>query len=739
MAKKFDENSAGQSLAFCSMSENFHCYKNFIVLGLVLGLLGEICYFLQRFLLAYTNFDEFAPLKKELLAMFIMGFRLDMRAVCVVIALIMLLGYLALFSKMLFKARLKMTAGGGAFDKKNLSENDFFLNFCLKFDKFIYKFTLFFATLSSFVFALSAFVNFYYFRTYHTKIDIFIFGLKDDDTAAILKIMWQDYPVLIILLASTCFAWLCLQLSKRILNSHFMGKNSAQFKLNSSKLHTNQTKTKFAPLLSFVLNLTLIALVFIGIRGSVSAFPLREDEHHIAANALINHISTNPIIAFSWALSHYKEQDSFKAVNLDEFEALQSELFPVFQHNSQKSISKSPNVVVVLMESLGTNMLSLDNALNFDLLMGFRAHFEAGKVVQNSSKPQNDFVFMNFLSSTNGTAGSFASLFFLSPNANISLGLAKDKKLALTPFAVYKNAGYEVIYITSGNRSWQNFGDYATTLGADAVYDSNFLMSRYPQSKQNANIYGVLDEFAYKFAFELLQKATKPTFIAILTTSNHPPYPTLPQHFSAPKFDFKDKMRFFKHNNAQKTRASAEIFAYSNNAFGEFIGSIKHSELKNSTIIAASGDHKNRDLIAFESTPLNHAVPFYLYVPSAYTKDFDKNGFAFNPATIGSHKDIFPTLYALSLNEYDFLTLGGRNLFDKNALKGYNFAVNSELWLDESGIYPANSAFGYKYTLKNGFITQSNESFKLPKNKAEFLQKYQKLDNLQLNYRVLQP
>ena len=93
----------------------------------------------------------------------------------------------------------------------------------------------------------------------------------------------------------------------------------------------------------------------------------------------------------------------------------------------------------------------------------------------------------------------------------------------------------------------------------------------------------------------------------------------------------------------------------------------------------------------------------------------------------------------MSLNEYDFLTLGGRNLFDKNALKGYNFAVNSELWLDESGIYPANSAFGYKYTLKNGFITQLNESFKLPKNKAEFLQKYQKLDNLQLNYRVLQP
>lgn len=53
-----------------------------------------------------------------------------------------------------------------------------------------------------FVFMVAAIVNFYYFRTYGSKIDIFIFGLKDDDTLAVLSIMWQDYPVVLGILAS---------------------------------------------------------------------------------------------------------------------------------------------------------------------------------------------------------------------------------------------------------------------------------------------------------------------------------------------------------------------------------------------------------------------------------------------------------------------------------------------------------------------------------------------------------
>ena len=71
-------------------------YKNFILLGFVLSALYALCYFAMRVVLAFDTFDEFSLLKAlnaDFLAMFVMGFRLDMRAVCVVFAVILLLGY----------------------------------------------------------------------------------------------------------------------------------------------------------------------------------------------------------------------------------------------------------------------------------------------------------------------------------------------------------------------------------------------------------------------------------------------------------------------------------------------------------------------------------------------------------------------------------------------------------------------------------------------------------------------
>ena len=696
-------------------------YKNFILLGFVLSALYALCFFVMRVVLAFDTFDEW---QNDFVKMFVMGFRLDMRAVCVVFAVILLLGYATSTLNTFFHALNAKNVGV----KTNSPNSNNALGggaLTYKLASFCTKFTLFFATFSSFLIIISALINFYYFATYHTKIDIFIFGLKDDDTEAILRIIWADYPALTILLASGLFAFLCFKLSRKILNLTL--PNLAQI------------QGKFAFLLAFVLNLSLVALVFIGIRGSVGTFPLREDEHHISANPLINHISTNPIIAFAWAYQHYKEQESFAPIDETHLKALQDELFPIFRANSSKQNLKQPNVIVVLMESFGSNLLLLDDEKDFDLLMSFRKDFEAGKTKR---KGQSDFTFVNFLSGQNGTAGSFASLFFLSPSANISLSSVKNKALPLTPFAVYQKAGYEVVYITSGNRSWQNFGDYISALGANAVYDSNFLAQHYPQSKEFQNVYGVGDEFAYKFALELLQNATKPLFVVILTTSNHPPY-SLPLNFATPKYDIEGKKAFFRQDSVEKIRTSVSAFSYASNAFGEFITRVKASSFKDNTIVAMSGDHIYRDLKAYDNAVLNHAVPFYLYVPNAYTKDFAARKFDFAPDKLGSHKDIFPTLYALSLNECEFLSLGGRNLFDTKADARYNFAYNGAVWIDESGVYArgAKTGFFYKDTAgKKAFFVNSKdkESFEIPQNKAEFFDKYNQLDWLQLNFRLFQ-
>ncbi|MGX3011458.1 LTA synthase family protein [Helicobacter sp. 23-1044] len=570
-------------------------------------------------------------------------------------------------------------------------------------------------------------MNFYYFATYHTKIDAFIFGLKDDETATILSIIFNDYPLVRALLASVIFSVVCYKIAKIIL-----GVNLARFTrfLNLTRF----TKLPQFARITFIFttNLLLLGVIFLGIRGSVGTFPLREDEAHFSANPLLNHIASNPIIASVWAYGNYQNQDKFAPINPQDLHNLERELFPIFAHNPQQTIKNPPHIVAVLMESFGNNALALDSP-KCDLLGSFRAHFESGKTPH---KNQSDFTFSAFLSAQNGTAASFAELFFNSPSATISISSVKNRKIALTPFDVYKNKGYEVIFITSGNRSWHNLGDYILMLGADRVLDKSVLIAKYPQSAEFESDYGVSDEYAFKLALEVLQNATKPTFIAMLTTSNHPPY-KIPTHFVPPHCDIEPLRPHFNDNSPKKMREIINIFAYASSAFGDFVSAIKaDSTLKDSTIIAGSGDHKLRSLKSSDNLALEHSVPLYMYIPPRYTRDF--KGFAFERDKIGSHKDIFPTLYALSLNEYDFLTMGGRNLFDKNSDSRYNFAINGALWIDEFGIYPNGATMGYTYTLQNGEFVMSGESIALSQEKAQFMERYNALNRAQINYRIFE-
>lgn len=579
--------------------------------------------------------------------------------------------------------------------------------------------------------ALSAFVNFYYFATYHTKIDAFIFGLKDDETATILGIIFNDYPLVRVILASVIFSFVCHKIAKIILGAN-LNANLARFKC-FFKFAKFPRFARFT--LIFTANLLLLGVIFLGIRGSVGTFPLREDEAHFSTNPLLNHIAPNPLLALEWAYGNYQRQDKFAPINPQDLKDLQTELFPIFAHNPQQSIKNPPHIVAVLMESFGNNALTLLDSKDCDLLGSFRTHFEAGKMPH---KNQRDFTFSAFLSAQNGTAASFAELFFNSPSATISASSVKNRHIALTPFEVYKSAGYEVIFITSGNGSWYNLDGYITMLGADRVLDKNVLTRLYPQSAEFERDYGVPDEYAFKLVLEVLKDAKKPTFIAMLTTSNHPPY-GLPSHFTTLKCDIEPLREYFSNDKIAKNREAVNAFAYSSSAFGDFVSAIKaDSTLKDLTIIAESGDHKLRDLKASQNLALEHSVPLYVYIPPRYTRDFKARGFGFRRDTIGSHKDIFPTLYALSLNGYDFLTLGGRNLFDLHADSRYNFAMNGALWIDKDGIYPSGANVGYKYKLKNGEFVMSGESFDISQERARFMERYNALNRAQINYRVVE-
>jgi len=71
--------------------------------------------------------------------------------------------------------------------------------------------------LVAFLIIMVSIINFYYYQTYHNFIDIFAFGLVDDDSGAVVKSIWQDYPIVSGILAAGV-----LTAINAALTSHFL-------------------------------------------------------------------------------------------------------------------------------------------------------------------------------------------------------------------------------------------------------------------------------------------------------------------------------------------------------------------------------------------------------------------------------------------------------------------------------------------------------------------------------------
>lgn len=537
----------------------------------------------------------------------------------------------------------------------------------------------------SFIVVIFAFINYYYYQIYQNKIDMFIFGLKDDDTAALISIIWNDYPVILILLCALVFAILCGYLNSKILKIKFKKSNQPIWIL-------------------IICNIILIYAYTVALRAHPVYNALRASTYQFSTFKPFNEISTNPIMALSWASKEYKNQANFPSVKMSRIKEFEKSLFPLFNTTSQNPNHAKMHIHFNLMESFGLGLLQEDEKLEKLLLGSLYSHF------------QSDFVFKRFLPSTNGTIDSLNRILFQSPIINLTSSKFQKTKLPLSVIDIYKKAGYRVVFAYAGNSAWYNINYFLKAQGVDDIVDETILINQYPTAKTSKHPYGIKDEYMYNKIFEILDNATTPTLIISLTISNHPPY--LHNNKSQLNLDL-NSSEIDRYATDYKALLSA--YKYANNAFGEYLNNIKNSKFKDNIIVAASGDHANREYkfdykneIAF-----GISVPFYLYIPQNL-----QNNIYYDKDRIGSHKDIFPTLYNLSLNETKYLNIGGKNMLSKPSDERFEFAMHINVWADSDGIYPNFNNSKYKFqnfqTLKN-----SDEAFKPSDDKAKFHKLYE--------------
>lgn len=525
---------------------------------------------------------------------------------------------------------------------------------------------------------------------YKSKIDVFIFSVQNEEFGTIFKIIYADYPIIFALLALVLAVGVCVFINYKVL------------KISLKPLRLNVFIVIF-------LNFILIGIYVLALRGPYHQILMNERNYRFANLEVINDIALNPIMAFSWARKASKELQKLPYISDEEGEALQKELFSLFATTPYNPQNK-PHIFVNLMESFANNALEF-HSLELNLLGELEKHFK------------EDFVFERFLSSGNWTAPSFFYLYFNSP---IILTKSKYFKTNLTqnPTEPFTKQGYEVIFLTSGNRTWYEFGAFLEKQDIEVI-DAISLLKDYPNAQKTA--YGILDEYMYYKAYELFKGAEKPLLIIALSTSNHPPYPKVYESISKANLSGKINEKLPKN-----TYENLNNYAYANSEFGKFVSKIKASDLKDKIIIAATGDHRVRDMkIDFEKEKaFAYSVPFYLYVPQNYQKNL-----YYDKYRLASHKDIFPTLYGLSLSETTYYSLGGRNLLAAPSDEKLEFAFNEVVWADNFGVYPLENTKGYFYE-NNTTLKDTNEAFELDDYHKKFAKSYHSLMFYQLSLRL---
>ena len=518
------------------------------------------------------------------------------------------------------------------------------------FSRFLPYYLFIFYTLITLL--LSADFGFYSYFKDHTN--ILFFGLLDDDTNALITTFWQNYNVVLIL---TLFAiylaalFIALRLIFQISNREF----SSLFGIRTS----------------WIIFLLFILLNAFAIRGTLGMYPLGKMIPNISTNDYINKIPQNGVRAFVSAYEHRKKflQSHYDLIKETGYENNIEAAFEVHKQTKEivngdllKNISyktaqldtPSYNVVVIMVESFGMPILNYQSE-DFNILGALKKHFD------------EDILFTNFISEGDGTISSLESLLLnipYRPNSfAFSQSVYKQTSFDYSAAFLYAQEGYNTSFIYGGDLSWRNLGEFVKYQGyAEVAGKINIFNALSPTKPKDDYFHpwGIYDEHLYDYILNKLEKSKQKEFVVALSTNNHPPY-NIPNDYNSKRLLYSETLKKHIIGDFDLAQQRFRSFAYALDQVGIFLDKFKASTLKENTIVVITADNNTVDgIMKYDENQLLNSknIPLYFYIPKRL-----KEQISIDTKVAGSHKDIFPTLYNLTLANKTYLSIGS-NLFD---------------------------------------------------------------------------
>lgn len=586
------------------------------------------------FFVYYSELNSFSGFGFDIAKMLFLGFRIDLTVIGY-IQILPTLGLIALYY---------------------LNVNKFF--------KFFQQFLIYYLFVLFTIAVLLMCADFGFYSYFKDHINVLFFGLFDDDTAALLETFWKNYNVTAILFAFAVFLVFIFLIIRQIFNKK------------------DEKVTKFSYLMKFpaLFFFALILLNFLIIRGTFAMYPLGVMIPNISANEYINKMTQNGVRAF---VDAYDLRTKFKNsrvdyIKLTGFENNIAKAFEIHKgaaidrenllnnitYTTHKFDDKDYNIVVIMVESFGMPILKYQSA-EFDILGNLKKHFD------------EDILFTNIISEGDGTIASLEALLLNIPYRPNSFPFSQSNyaqtAFSYSPAFLYNQKGYNTSFIYGGETTWRDIGKFAKFQNYKEVdskqnifsYVKNF--AKKPK-REYFHPWGIFDEYMYDYILHKLEISKGKEMILALSTNNHPPY-VLPKDYKSKILSYSDDLKAHITGDFELAKKRFKSYGYALDSLGSFLDKFKQSKFKDNTIIAITADNNTIEgIMKYDKNPIFTAknIPIYFYLPPNLRQNLQ-----IDTSVAGSQKDIFPTLYNLTLKDTKYISIGA-DLFDANA-RHYGF------------------------------------------------------------------
>ena len=534
---------------------------------------------------------------------------------------------------------------------------------------------LYFSIVCALLLAISG-IDMGFYANFNSHINLTFFDFFNEGPMSLIQTIWEEYHCVYEAIAFLLILLPILLLIRRI----ELGKSSARNALHSAS-RQRPSRLKVIKLSATIL--LYIAFLVIGLRGSVWRFPLQIEDTFVSNQKPLNDLVPNAIYMLKKA---YKEKNNaFKIAKTDDllheykFKSLQEALdvytdgkvkmakndtLTALQHALFEEVGDSlkqpqPNIVIIYSESWSNYLFNLQQK-DAEMYFGLERHFK------------DDLLFRNFQSVQNGTVASLENLYVSTPFPRFFASAYRFKTLPTSIALPFKASNYTTTFMSGMDAAWENCAEALVHQQFDAIYDKFSLLKDYPHATYNS--IGVYDEYLFKALLDRLEKPSKKRqMIAVMTTTNHPPF-EFPKDLKLPPLpeSFYGKKCFAEHNRKVLDKYLTG-FRYYNKVLNEFLNRFKASAAAKNTILIITGDHNVRSILDYDAVDkrYEHSVPLYIYLPTYLRKE------AYNKLTNrwGSHDDILATLAPFAFHDTKYFKMG-HNLLDTSVPDSTYYSAN---------------------------------------------------------------